>query len=287
VILANLARFYAVNPESGADAQAMPREMAKFALERNATLAYIATGNAHTIRDYIQSRFNGKIHEDWRDAGYLLLVGCSVVMPSWDWSLHCTWGGTKYASVSDNTYANLNNDGHYTPEVCIGRITGSNPGTYVALFQRALSPTHFDKAISVSGTGDGEGAFSSNASDCNNRLDDLYPQTPPYYRLKNFEESHRKNIYLNNSNNADFVFYRNHGGTNSWDSFYSWDVPSMAFGGKFPIIYSNACLTGQIQTGGNLAHAFLDQSAAVFIGATEGSPRSVNNKMGKHVHHLL
>lgn len=283
VILANLVRFFSVNSSTDPAAQAMPRKMAAFAVERDAVLAYIATGNGYTIRDFIQGRFNGKISSSWRDGGYLLLVGCNVVMPSWDWNLHCTWGGTDRVSMSDNTYANLDNDGHYTPELCIGRITGNGPGTYVSLFERALVPHSFDKAISISGTGEGEGSFSNNASECRNRLAVLYPQTPAYYRLNDWAQPNRQNVYLNNANNADFVYYRNHGSVGGWDDFWSSTVPSMSFGGKFPIIYSNACLTGRIQDSGDLAEAFLDQSAAVFIGATEVSPRSQNNSMGNKI----
>jgi hypothetical protein len=57
----------------------------------------------------------------------------------------------------------------------------------------------------------------------------------------------------------------------------------MSFGGKFPIIYSNACLTGQIQTNNNLAEEFLARSASVFIGATQVSPRSENNSLGDKI----
>jgi hypothetical protein len=283
VILANLSRFFSVNSSTDPSAQAMPRKMAQFAVDRDAVLAYIASADAYTIRDYIQGRFNGKISSSWRDGGYLLLVGCSAVMPSWNWSLHCTWGGTDHVSKSDNTYANLDNDGHYTPELCIGRITGNGPGTYVSLFERAMVPHSFDKAISISGTGDGEGSFSGNASECRDRLAVLYPQTPAYFRLSTYAQADRQNVYLNNSDNVDFVYYRDHGGVDSWDEFWSSNVPSMSFGSKFPIVYSNACLTGRYQDSGDLAEAFLDQSAAVFIGATEVSPRSQNNSLGNKI----
>jgi len=283
VILANLQRFFSVNSQSTAAAQSMPRAMATFAVYRDATLAYISTGDAYAIEDYIDGNIGGKIDSDWRSGGYLLLVGCSVVMPSWNWSLHCTWGGTDHVSMADNTYANLDNDGHYTPELCIGRVTGESPDTYVSVFQRAMTPQSFDKAISISGPGDGEGSFAGNASECRNRLDDLYPGTPPYFRLSNYAQADRKNVYINNSNNTDFVYYRNHGSVGGWHAFGSGDVPSMSFGGKFPIIYSNACLTGRIQDSGDLAEAFLANSAAVFIGATEVSPRSANNSMGNKV----
>jgi len=283
VVLANLSRFFSVNSETNASAQAMPRAMADFVVYRAATLAYIHTGDSSQIRSYIQSNFGSKVESDWRNGGYLLLVGCSVVMPSWNWSLHCTWGGTDHVSMSDNTYANLDNDGHYTPELCIGRITGENPDTYVALFQRAMTPHSFDKAICVSGTGGGESSFAGNAADCKNRLDDLYAFTPSNFRLSTYAEDDRLDVYLNNAHNVDFLYYRNHGSVGGWDSFGWWDLPSIDFGGKFPIVYSNACLTGRLQDTNDLAEAFLADSASVFIGATEVSPRSQNNSMGKKI----
>ncbi|MCA9447480.1 MAG: hypothetical protein KC931_10215, partial [Candidatus Omnitrophica bacterium] len=163
VVLANLTRFFSVNSAASAASQRMPCEMAYFACQREAALAYMSTGDVHQIRSYIQSRFNGKVNEGWRDAGYLLLVGCSSVIPAFGWTLDCAFTDEFQLWMSDNTYANLDNDDHYSPELIIGRITGNHPDTYSALFERALTPNFFDKALTVSGTGDGEVSFSGNA----------------------------------------------------------------------------------------------------------------------------
>ncbi|NUN98473.1 MAG: hypothetical protein HUU16_20125 [Candidatus Omnitrophica bacterium] len=184
--------------------------------------------------------------------------------------------------MSDNTYANLDNDDKFTPELIVGRITGDHPDTYSALFERALTPNFFEKSVAVSGTGDGEGEFSSNAKECTTLLDSLYGDAF-HYRLKNFDPSVHRDVYLDNADNVDFFYYRDHGYVGGWDSFGRSNVSSMSFGSKYPIVYSNACLTGQIQTDNNLAEEFLARSAAVFIGATEVSPRSANNSMGKKI----
>ncbi|NUN97850.1 MAG: hypothetical protein HUU16_16935, partial [Candidatus Omnitrophica bacterium] len=107
--------------------------------------------------------------------------------------------------------------------------------------------------------------------------------TADYFRLSNFAQPDRQDVYLDNDTNTDFLYYRDHGSVDGWDEFWTGNVASMSFGGKFPIIYSNACLTGQIQTNNNLAEEFLARSAAVFIGATEVSPRSENNSLGDKI----
>ncbi|NUN97448.1 MAG: hypothetical protein HUU16_14895, partial [Candidatus Omnitrophica bacterium] len=69
VVLANLHQFFAMNSASSPAAQRMPREMALFCAQREATLAYTASGSPNEIRAYIRGRFNGKINSGWRDAG--------------------------------------------------------------------------------------------------------------------------------------------------------------------------------------------------------------------------
>lgn len=282
VILANLSRFYSIHSPNGASAQAVPRAMASFANERQATLAYISSGDPEIIRDYIQGRFNAKVNDSWRDAGYLLLIGCSAAMPAFGWHLDCTFYDSFDLWMSDNTYANLDEDGHYTPELCIGRMTGDTPDTFVSLFTRALTTHFYDKALSISGTGDGEGTFADNAEECSVRLDARYTDSP-YFRLNDYADVDRLGVYQANTNNTDFLYYRDHGSVGGWDSLGTWNVAGLNFGGKFPIIYSNACLTGQVQTSGSLAHEFLSRCASVYIGATQVSPRSENNSLGNKI----
>jgi hypothetical protein len=282
VVLANLKRFFENNPTGSASAQKMPREMAAFTLARGGVLAYTSSDDEEKIRSYIHGRFNGKINKSWLNAGYLLLVGSSNVMPSFHVALDCPFADEVQIGVSDNVYANVDDDDDYTPELIIGRITGAHPDTYSALFQRAQTPNYFDKALAISGTGDGDSEFFSNAKECNELLDQHY--TEAYlYRLRNFDPGDRPNVYTFNSNNTDFFYYRDHGYVGGWDSFGRSSVSSISFGSKYPIIYSNACLTGQVQSDNNLAEEFLAQSASVFLGATQVSPRSANNALGKKI----
>lgn len=282
VVLANVHRFFIFNPSTAAASQRMPAEMAQFCAARGAALAYVSTGSESQIRTYIQGRFHAKITNDWRNGGTLLLVGCSGVMPSFGWRLSCSFTDDTQIWMSDNTYANLDNDDHFTPELILGRITGDHADTYSSLFERAVTPFHFQRAFSISGTGDGEGAFSDSAAECRRLLDDRYG-TSSFVRMKNLDPSDYLDAYEGGATNTDFFYYRNHGNIGSWEGFGTGSVSSLSFGSKFPIIYSNACLTGQIQTAGNLAEAFLAHSAAVFIGATEVSPRSANNTLGRRI----
>lgn len=281
-ILANLRRFFNIHPQNTSPAQRTPLEMAAFAARRGAALAYISTGDVSKIRDYIQGNFGKKIYGPWNSTGHLILVGCSSIMPAYGWNLSCTFGDDVQVWMSDNTYANLDHDGKHTPELILGRVTGRHPDTFSAVFQRALTPSFFDKALAVSGTGDGEDQFSSSAREGRNLLDDLYDLSL-FRRLKDIDEAEHHNTYKNNVDNTDFLYYRNHGYVGGWEGLDQSQVSGLSFGSKYPIVYSNACLTGKIQNDNNLAESFLTHHAAAFIGATELSPRSANNSLGKKI----
>jgi len=295
VVFANPYRFYDLFPQKSLDvakveyAQKMPKSMASFAIERDATLVYTSGRNVYNIHDYIQSCFRGKIDESWLGGGYLLLVGCSFVFPSLEINLECD-DDSYHIVVCDNYYANTNEDSKDKPELCVGRITGDHPSHYVNLFERATSPiVYYHKAVCISGRGDGEASFANNAEQVETRLDDLYdsPSTH-YYRLKAVADiwSSTPIDYFETNKifeGMDFLYYRNHGSKYGWGSLplKGWDLGNLTFGNRYPIVYSNTCLTGQITTSWNFAEAFLAHCAANYIGATEESPRGPNNKMGK------
>ncbi|MCA9436542.1 MAG: hypothetical protein KC978_12225, partial [Candidatus Omnitrophica bacterium] len=282
VVVSNPKLFFANRSPSDPSAQKVPREMAKFSLSRDGALAYVSSEDPDKILATIHTRFNRLFSKSWLNAGYLLIVGSDVEFPSFRRKVSCTFGGEQEMWVCDDVYADVDKDDNYTPELIVGRITGKHPDTYSALFSRALTPSYFDKTLTISGTGDGDSDFWESARECNALLDQRYADSF-IYRLRNFDESIRNNVYLFNSDNTDFVYYRDHGNVGSWDSFGISSVPNMSFGSKHPIIYSNACLTGHIQSENNLAEKFLAQNAAVFIGATEVSPRSGNNALGKKI----
>jgi hypothetical protein len=282
VVLANPSNFVGIDDTSNLSTQRMVQKMAEFTIRRGGVLAYTDSTDSNEIRDLIKNRFDGKISSSWHQGGYLLLVGSSVEFPSFERTVSCVFGGEQTVTFADNVYADVDRDDNKTPELILGRITGNHHDTYTSLFDRALSPNHFDKTLTVSGTGDGDSDFYTSARECNELLMQRYGESF-IYRLRNFEESIRNNVYLFNSLNTDFIYYRNHGSVGGWDDFAYFHVPNISFGGKFPIIYSNACLTGQLQSDNNLAEAFLDQHASVFIGATEVSPRDGNNALGKKI----
>ena len=281
VIVANLFRLFSFYPDTEPDAQTFARRLAAFASARNAVLAYVTTDAPVSIEAYVDGCCGGKIDPAWHDGGYLLLVGNQAALMSFDRRIRCG-AITSYVWLCDNEYGNVDSDSSYTPELCVGRVTGTRPSHYTALLDRALSPIDHHKALCISGTGNGENTFWGNVEDCFDRLVSTYLWSLKQ-RLGDYADSEHVDFYRRGCPNTDFLYYRNHGGHYSFDNFGDEHVDDITFGGKSPIVYANACHTGDINYRDCIGEQFLIQHAAVFIGATQVSPRYKNNTMGERV----
>jgi len=98
------------------------------------------------------------------------------------------------------------------------------------------------------------------------------------------------------ASNKDVIFWSGHGGPGGWgwvlDDFIGacgsnnlyiggsadpFIIP-INFGGKSPVVFTGSCLTGnyEVERGCSIAKAFLRHGAAVYVGATEVSPISID-----------
>nr|QNO54199.1 hypothetical protein PCEKAPCC_00003 [Methanosarcinales archaeon ANME-1 ERB7] len=119
----------------------------------------------------------------------------------------------------------------------------------------------------------------------------------------NVAASQRVPQFRNNVPNNDVICYQGHGGPDSWGPLSTMDfpenpsatppIPQINFGSTNPLVLGLACLTGSYEDhtanapcvfdGGddNIAEAFFDRGAAVYIGSTDVSPIWHNCEAGK------
>ena len=125
----------------------------------------------------------------------------------------------------------------------------------------------------------GAGRFSGGASDEILIADQdgrfYYPD------IKYIDQGH--NAYSAVAPDQDVLFFLGHGSPDSWAPglknyqlpFYLTSAPHfpLGLGTTNPVVYGASCLTGNYQSGDddNIAEAFLDSGAAVYIGAVENS----------------
>ncbi|MBN2130492.1 MAG: hypothetical protein JW741_13410, partial [Sedimentisphaerales bacterium] len=177
------------------------------------------------------------------------------------------------------------------PELVVGRIIGNDAVRLQTPIETSLTFA-FDnaEALVVSGTGKGESSFENNADDIAAILQN---QSSVHTIHWGSYDSNTARLYqlTTHTSDRDVIYFRDHGGVNSWSpALGSGDVSGLDFGGSTPVVFGCACLTGMFENhpdpcfaGGDycMAEAFLRYGAGVYIGSTETSPRYVNNQAGE------
>ncbi|MFO8036540.1 MAG: C25 family cysteine peptidase [Anaerolineales bacterium] len=152
------------------DANALLSTLASFAINKHAVLGYRRPGeewnSGRTLKDnigYTGMGYSGdwanRMDESFFHGGYVLLVGETNILPSFDISgFHVKMGDTVYTSVRDTDYPYTdiwNEDGW--PELRVGRILGRNPRELIEALHASvgveLGRKSFDRshALLVSG----------------------------------------------------------------------------------------------------------------------------------------
>ena len=280
-VATNIGRLRTLNTPAAAGT--LLEEAARFALARDAVVAELETTNSYAIEKLVNTSWNGRLgyigFGGWR---FLLFLGCQGVIPSFNVEHKCTALPTRYAPTADNIYADVNTGDHFKPEVIIGRLPGENATLLVSQLQNSLTSMSTDRAVFMSGTGDGQDEFVDCIDDVEGWLGQYTTHVKRHW--KDLADANaRVSAFLADAPNTDLFIYRDHGGVDSWDGTVDTSHPSSAnFGTKHPMVWSIACLTGQI-SGNSLAEAFLDGGASLFIGSTEVSPRGPNNDFAHYL----
>ncbi|MGD2178146.1 MAG: DNRLRE domain-containing protein, partial [Anaerolineae bacterium] len=288
-------------------------DMARLAFDRDGVLGYLQTSNRNTLRNLIRTNgdWGKSLHADFRTAakGYVLIVGETEIVPAWRENIGpVTWSNsactTSEADLSDLPYADTGGS-NAAPELIVGRIIGNEAVDLSNVIQTSLTGS-FDRshAFLVSGT-DGtssiEKLFTGSVDEIEKEIKSEFTVTKHHW--KSITAPQRVTQFRNNTSGKDVVLYQGHGGPDSWGSLGTDDVlgdatttpptPGVSFGSANPVVFGWACLTGSYEDhvanspcthdGGdsNIAEAFLDRGAAVYIGATEVSPINDNRAAAK------
>ena len=277
--------------------------MAELARYRNGVLAfYNPTGRprATVLRDLLQpgGAWGSKMGSNFTTDGYLLIVGEFEIVESF---LSKGWGYQDgVVNYTDQPFTNTAGDKY--PEISVSRIPGNQPQNLITALGNSLevikgtSGYGYDRshALLTSGTGSGQSNFVQNVEDIAVILGSQ-GVTAEKLHWKDFAiGSSRLSQFTHRARNHDIIFYRDHAGVDVWGNdgdLQTTDFP-IDFGTTNPFVYSSACLAGNYEkhptysssVGGddyNILEAFMDSGAAVYLGATEVSPRSQNSKLGR------
>jgi hypothetical protein len=284
LIVTNPARLF--RSYSDPEVDELLSSMASLAAEKEGVLGYLNNNSASTFKGLIEpdGEWSSQMISNWTSAGYLLIVGETEIVPS---------KTSHDIRLSDNYYADVSDDER--PELIVGRIIGNSPAQLMTTIQTSLLD-QFDRtdAFVMSGIGDGRTSFENNAEDIADLLDDkftvdlIYGST--YGDNSPANDTLRLAAFTTGAQDKDVIVYRDHGSENCWSHTICedwWGGFPLNFGTSYPFVFGLACFTGHYEVTVNnsddycIGEAFLDSNAGVYIGATEKSPRGVNNAAGK------
>ncbi len=298
LIITSPARLCSENPDSLDEVNNLLVSMAELARLKNGVLGYTLKRSASGVKGNIKA-YDG----DWfvklcppLDDGrgpfnYLLLVGENEIIPSPRSSrTFDPFGDDVHVDLIDIPYANIKPNGK--PDISVGRIIGNTTSALIEPIQNSIKVHENehgydfdrDKVMLISGTGEGVSSFQRSVND----IYDIITSDPTYGEVNKVHWRNYPGTELDTFNyyspNTDIVVFRDHGNYDSWQPGMSTNSANgLDFGSSKPFIFALACRTGDYENNDdyNIAEAFFESGAAVYIGSTEDSSRSENNAAGK------
>jgi hypothetical protein len=210
--------------------------------------------------------------------GYLLIVGETKVVPSWQ---------VGDVSTTDMPYADTDGDQN-TPELIVGRMLGSTLGNLESNLQYAVETASYlptaqydrSKAIIISGVGIRQNTFEEDLNDVQALLVAVRIPTRAY-KVSYWGSALLPDL-RNHIANTDIFYYEDHCNFNVWGgTLVDWDLfgdHRISFGNASPFVMSMCCLAGRYADIGSLglARGFLNDHAGGYIGSTEESYIDLN-----------
>jgi hypothetical protein len=294
-------------------------EMAQLAIYQQGVLGYLNTTDRGKIDALLEptGTWAKKLSSKFSTAlgGYVLIVGEREIVPTSFWgNFNLTWSNstctTTQVQDSDLSYANTSGDN--APELIVGRAIGNDPQDLYNVLHTSNAVYEgqtgygFDRshALLVSGT-DGSSSiqdkFTGFINDAAKIINSDYAVTKIHW------SNYATNMaglaaFTGATSGKDLIVYQGHGSPDGWGPFTTNTfngftgttppIPAVDFGSANPLVMGLACLTGAYEDhtantcsydGGddNIAEAFLDAGAGVYIGSTEVSSINKNVQAGK------
>ncbi|HVP13821.1 MAG TPA: C25 family cysteine peptidase, partial [Phycisphaerae bacterium] len=259
--------------------------IASFASAKQAQGFTVAThqaeGTKEAIKAYIQSLWGGANSPD-----YILLVGDTDTIPMWT-------GGGEGSPSTDLQYACMDGASDWYPDIAIGRFSAQNATqlqnivTKTLLFENGPvpDPTYFKRAVFMASNDNytvSEGTHNWVIS--NYLLADGFTCLKLYCHTYGATPAQVTAAF----NDGQFYgIYSGHGSETYWADgpvYYQSDVNALTNLGKYPLIYSFACLTGTL----TVSECFMetwqraqDKGGVIAIGASVTSYWTEDDVMEK------
>jgi len=304
LIVTNPTRLFQFGYPQTEAVQGLLSDMAQLAVYQQGVLGFLGVYDIYTLNDLIKPSLSTKIpragqwgtrlRSDFRTAlgGSMLIVGEGEIVPWWitkGWNRHWTGDGvTNNVNMTDRPYADTTGDG--APELIVGRIIGDSPSDMATAIQTSVRVYEgqagygFDRsnALIVSGTGTGQSTMVKGANDTESAATSK-GFTVDLLHWSTYSSTQRLTQFTNRTPNQDVIYINDHGTPDCLGEVCTWNVPNLNFGSTNPLVLAISCSTGDYEDGNdsNIAEAFLEHGAGVYIGSPEWSPIPLNAEAGK------
>ncbi len=270
--------------------ESLLQSMVDLAIHRNGIIGFLPfpCSNSHDARRLIHHWGETMMGSDgsprrFRSNGYLVLVGEDEIVPSWDPDFTLT--GFDNIRRSDLFFANTA-DSYVDPEIIVSRIIGNTPELLETAIRSALAVRSDmgtelprERALVVSGKGDGEDTFRANAVHVAGQLrGDFTSVTRDTVSAIEGRGEDPATWFREHAAGQNVLLWRDHGLEDMWCGLVDTGDFPVNFGSTHPFAFASSCLAGSYAGIYGIAEAFMESGSPVYIGATEISPRGANNR---------
>ncbi len=296
--------------------------MAELAMAKRGVLGYFHGNTAAELRDLIRTGFlfsvpgspvtgvsaggpgawAQQLHISFNvpGGGWILIVGEHQIVPAWTISgtgVPTHDDGSDYIRQSDYRYADTTGDDQ--PQLIVGRIIGDTPDDLTRGLKASLG-VHYNSggygndmshALAISGAGDFVDDFVDSVNYMAAQL--AAKGTSVSVIHEKFSGADQAvSDYKTLVPGKDFIFLDDHGLPSSVGPLNIDNLPGTDFQGTNPVIWSEACLTGNYDyysetnpapPNGTLSERFFMLGAAGYFGSTEIGSVSVGKAAAKYV----
>jgi hypothetical protein len=308
VLVTSPSRLYALNPSDIPDVNGLLSDMAELAKLRQGVLGWLETMQPDQLKSLMEPghswstanwayRLSPAFYNPHEINGNMLIVGETEVVPAWTLQIEPDLCDHCPGTIEDSDHGYADTYGDWKPDIVVGRIIGNTAADLRRAIQTSIrvqegSPGYgFDRsdAFLVSGTEGGQDEFVNNVNEVAEILQKAGFAAGKLHWKDFSTDAERLQAFINRAPDEDVIFFRDHCNHDAWlPALHTSDFPLRPgqndFGNTNPFAFACCCLAGNYERGDddNIAEAFFDSKASVYVGSTEISSRTYNNAAAKN-----
>jgi hypothetical protein len=225
-----------------------------------------------------------KLSLDWAENGYLLIVGETMIIPTFS----SLYEDGKYAPYTDKDYASTAGDTD-VPEIACGRIIGNTPSDLQQIVETCIDMADGSYRIDTSDAYLVSGCRPCAPDDVDfaGKVDEIAPILSGHGYTTLIESTGgssaiNKATFFDHARNKDIIYLAGHGGRTRWGIVSAEEVrDNFNPGDERPLIYAMSCSTGRYPEARTIAERFLVNGAAAYLGASSKANSRGNNKLAR------